>query len=182
MGLLDLNISAPIGTGAGMCALWQPESFVEVTDLDSWEDEVAEDAALVRHIAAGVFVPINIGGDGAFQVSVRGASTLGTLDQRERNYRLVSSTPYLLVSNGKIELGGLEAVGSYTGAHRVEIPLDPGRYSVLIHLIDWKAEPGMLEAGGKPAAKALPDFIVEIADEVTSGAGHRTQVMTFDRP
>ncbi|NDZ77157.1 hypothetical protein G3I19_01180 [Streptomyces sp. SID10853] len=182
MGLLDLNVSVPVGTGAGMCALWQPESFAEVTDLDSWEDEIAEDAALVRHIAAGVFVPINIGADGAFQVSVRGVSALGGLDEREQNYRLVSSTPYLLVSKGKIELGGLEAVGSYTRAHRVEIPLDPGRYSVLVHLIDWKAEPGMLEANGKPSAGALPDFVVEIADEIAPSAGHRTEVMTFDRP
>jgi hypothetical protein len=40
------EVSHPVATSAGMCALWQPEHFAHVTSLDLWEDEVAEDAAL----------------------------------------------------------------------------------------------------------------------------------------
>jgi hypothetical protein len=55
------EVSHAVATSAGMCALWQPETFAHVTDQDTWEDEVAEDAALVRHMERGAFVPLNAG-------------------------------------------------------------------------------------------------------------------------
>ncbi|MFD6530286.1 hypothetical protein [Streptomyces sp. NPDC060184] len=84
-------------------------------------------------------------------------------------YRLVSSQPYLLVSDGLVALGGLEAVGEYSGADRLRIPLDPGRYAVQVHLIDWKAESGALDANGKPGDNALGDFVIEICRESPGG-------------
>jgi hypothetical protein len=84
---------------------------------------VAEGSALEGRISVGAFVSINIGGNGAFQVAMRGVEAPGNLSERERPYLVVSSEPYLLVSEGVLGLGGLEAVGSYAGAEKVEIPL-----------------------------------------------------------
>jgi hypothetical protein len=164
-------------TAAGMCGLWQPEHFVHVASLDTWEDEVSEDQALETHIRQGAFVPLNVGGDGSFQVTIRE----GSRSAREERFTLVSSDPYLLVSYGSLMLGGLENVGSYIGgAH--EFPFPAGRYSVKVHLLDWKAEPGSVGADGRPTGSALPDLVVEVhlaSDEPTS---FRSSVQTFERP
>jgi hypothetical protein len=180
--LRELHISALVATSAGLCGLWQPQRFDHITELDMWEDEVADDAALAGHISAGAFVPINVGGDGAFQVELRGVEGPGRLTSRERTYLLVSSEPYLLVSEGSLELGGLEAVGGYSGADKIQVPLDAGRYSVIVHLIEWEAEPGSRDESGKPSASALPDFIVEIFEEPPGGLIYRSKVETFERP
>lgn len=182
MHFWDVNGSHAVTTSAGLCGLWRPARFAQVTELASWEDEVADDSALTRHISAGAFVPINVGGNGAFQVTVRGTEAHGRLSDREQNYLLGSSEPYLLVSDGAVELGGLEAVGSYSGADKVEIPLESGRYAVVVHLVDWQAESGALDENGKPSLNAFPDFIVEIFDELPGGGTYRTKMETFERP
>jgi hypothetical protein len=162
-----------------MFAIWQPERFAGITDFESWERKLSEDTALLRHISAGAFVPINIGGDGAFQFTVRGGRTRPGLTDREQRYRLVSSQPYLLISQVSARLGGLEAVGWDDGQF-VTIPLAPGRYVVHVHLIEWDAEPGWADAEGNPTASALPDFVVEFSDPV--GTEHfRTSLQTFER-
>jgi hypothetical protein len=181
MEVREVDISCVVSTDAGMCGIWQPEAFAHVTDLDSWEDDVAEEGALIRYIRAGEFAPINVGGDGAFQIAVRGYAGIPTLSQREARYRLVTtSEPYLLVSYGMLELSGLEAVGSYSSGSKTQIPLVAGRYSVVIHLIDWKAEPGAVKSDGKAIAGALPDFVVELSSAQVSALKYRTQVQTFE--
>lgn len=182
MQLRDLHVSRAVATSAGLFGIWRASAFDHVSELGQWEDEVAEDSALERQISVGAFVPINIGGNGAFQVAMRGVEAPGNLSERERSYLLVSSEPYLLVSDGVLQLGGLEAVGSYAGAEKVDIPLDDGRYAVVVHLVDWQAEPGSRGADGSPSADALPDFIVEIFTDVYGGLKYRTKVDTFDRP
>ncbi|TLQ47251.1 hypothetical protein [Streptomyces marianii] len=182
MQLRDVDVSHAVVTSAGLFGVWRASAFDHVSELDQWEDEVAEDSALERQIAAGAFVPINIGGNGAFQVAMRGVEAPGNLSERERTYLLVSSEPYLLVSDGALELGGLEAVGSYAGAEKVEIPLDSGRYAVVVHLVDWQAEPGSRGGDGNPSADALPDFILEIFADVHGELKYRTKVETFDQP
>jgi hypothetical protein len=174
------EVTRAIRTSAGMFGLWQPEHFLGVTSLDAWEDEVSEDAALLRHIAAGAFVPINIGADGAFQFTVRGGLSSIGLTEREGQYVLASSQPYLLISNGAVALGGLEAVGSYAGLEPVVLALDKGRYAVRVYLIDWKAEPGSSQPNGKPTTNALSDFVIEVTEEVGTEA-YRSSVQTFDR-
>ncbi|MFE5819191.1 hypothetical protein ACFQ6S_37980 [Streptomyces sp. NPDC056479] len=168
-------------TGAGLFGLWRASAFSHVSELDQWEDEVAEDSALERRISDGVFVPINVGGNGAFQVAVRGVAAPGSLSERERAHLLVSSEPYLLVSDGALELGGLEAVGNYSGAEKVELSLDSGRYAAVVHLVDWQAEPGSQTEDGEPSVDALPDFVVEVFIP-RDGLEFRTKVETFDRP
>jgi hypothetical protein len=176
----ELDFVGAVATGAGMFGLWQPDAFAHVTDLATWEDDVAENAALERHIADGVFVPINIGSDGAFQFVIRGGR-LNQLSERERLYRAVSSEPYLLRSKGSVEFGGLESVGPYRGSEPTVWGLDPGRYAVVVHLIDWMAEPGAAAPDDSPLDHALPDFIVEIAPE-SEATSYRMQLETFDRP
>jgi hypothetical protein len=164
-----------------MFGVWQPEHFAGVTSLDDWEDEVSEDEALLRHIEAGVFVPINIGGGGAYQFTVRHGDSVSGLTDRERAYRLVSSKPYLLIANGQTALGGLESVGQYSGVDPVKLPTDPGRYAVVIHLIDWKAEPNAADSNGEPTANAISDFVIEISPEL-EGQEFRSLLSTFDQP
>jgi hypothetical protein len=182
MQLRDLNVSRAVATDAGLFGIWRTSAFAHVNELDQWEDEVAEDSALSRHIADGAFVPINIGGGGAFQVAVRGVDSPGHLSEREREHLLVSSEPYLLIADGELELGGLEGVGNYSGVETVGISLDDGRYAVVVHLLDWQAEPGSRGRDGKPSPDALPDFIVEICVDAPEGSEYRTKVDTFERP
>ncbi len=182
MSLLGLDVTRTVGTSAGMFALWRLSRFASVTDLDDWEDEVADDESLLEAVREGALVPINIGGDGAYQFTVRGVPALGGLMEREARYRLVSSQPYLLVSDGLVGLGGLEAVGEYTGADRLQVSLEPGRYEVQVHLIDWKAEPGAADADGKPTKDALGDFVIEISQQGSeTSRQYRRSLETFSR-
>lgn len=175
------EVSYPVATSAGMCAIWDPEYFAHVTDLSTWEDEVAEDAALVRHMEQGAFVPLNVGGGGTFQVIVRGGAGAAAVDERESRYVLAASEPYLLRSHGTLALGGLESVGQAPGQGSIGISVEPGRYSVAVYLIDWKEEPGALTAEGGPSDSALADFVVSLTEE-SSPARYRVNVNTFDRP
>lgn len=182
MQLRDLLVSRAVATDAGLFGIWRTSAFAHVSELDQWEDEVADDSALSRQIADGAFVPINIGGDGAFQVAVRGVDSPGHLSERERNYLIASSEPYLLMSDGELELGGIEGVGNYTGVETVEISLDSGRYAAVVHLLDWQAEPGSRGSDGKPSPNSLPDFIVEIYVDTREHLEYRVEIETFERP
>lgn len=182
MQLRDLAVSHAVATSAGLFGVWRASAFDHVNELDQWEDEVAEESALKRQISAGAFVPISIGGNGVFQVAVRGVGAPGNLSDREQSYLLFSSEAYLIVSDGVLELGGLEAVGNYADVEKVELPLDSGSYAAVVHLVDWQAEPGGRGADGTPSAGALPDFIVEIFADVHGELKYRAKVDTFDRP
>jgi hypothetical protein len=160
-----------------MCGLWQPEGFADVLGIGDWEDRVADSEALGRRITDGLFVPLNVGGDGGWQVDLRSDG----LSSRKERHLLVSSDPYLLVSEGVVELGGLEQVGRYSGG-AVRIPLRPGRYRVCVNLIEWDAEPGSTRADGSPTSEALPDFVVIAEPESHRTAGYRVHLETFDRP
>lgn len=167
----------PVRTDAGLCAIWQPEHFEHVTDFDSFHAELIEDQDIERHIADGAFVPINIGSDGSWEITVRvGAG----LNDREKQYLTISSEPYRLVSRGHLELGGLENVGTYVGGATV-LPIEAGTYSAIVHLLDWDAEPGSRTAEGTASANALPDFIVELHEELAPSPAYRRRVETFER-
>ena len=182
MHYLSLRSSFAAATNAGLFGIWQPTAFAHIDTLDTWEDEVADDQGLSRAIVEGTFVPINIGGDGAFQFEVRGTDERGVLTARERSYLVVSSEPYLLVSDGTVALGGLESVGDYGAQAAWQFELDSGRYSVSVHLLDWRAEPGYSNADGSPRDDALPDFIILLSPESAAVRKYRQSVETFVRP
>jgi len=176
-----MEVTGVMTTDAGMFGLWSPTSFVDIVDYDTWESELLEDDDIKRHITAGAFVPVNIGGDGAFQVLARigSASTAASLTQRERQYSLVSSKPYLFITPRNATVSGIEHVGAEADAG-LHIPLPTGRWSVTVTLIEWDAEPGQKDADGKPCPTALPDFVLLINPEQDSGH-YRTEIQTFER-
>lgn len=181
-GAVSMEVTGVMVTDAGMFGLWSPASFGDIVDYDTWESALLEDEDIARHIVAGAFVPVNIGGDGAFQVVARVGSTLvpASLTERERRYVLVSSEPYLFVTTGDAMISGIEHVGA-AADEGVHVPLPAGRWSMTICLIEWDAEPGQKDHAGQPAPSALPDFTLLINPEPVPNDKYRTKIQTFDR-
>ena len=174
--------SFPAATAAGMLALWHPAWFSTIVDYPTWEASLLEDSDIATHIDAGHMVPINIGGDGAFQVLVRASASHTTgLTEHERRYEVVASQPYQYRSPGAAYVTGIEHVGASPWPDTTAIAIQEDLYAVTIHLIDWKAEPGAQDHQGHPAAQALPDFVVLIGPPVGEDVVFRTKVETFDR-
>ena len=169
-------------TDAGMHGLWDVAAFAGIRDYDSWAAELLEDADIGRQIAAGRFVPLNLGSDGAMEIEVRvgSAADPAALSERERAYLVVSSEPYLLRSGGRVGVSGIEAVSSVPDAAAGEFPLPAGDHAATVHLIAWDEEPGMRTDDG-PAAGALPDYVV-LLNPPGPDPRYRTAVETFDRP
>ncbi|MGE7386471.1 hypothetical protein ACQKM2_13445 [Streptomyces sp. NPDC004126] len=175
---------ATVATDAGMLVLWDPRRFEAVVDDDTWEDELLEDEDIVRHIEAGALVPLNVGGDGAFRVLVRSgtAAAPAGLTERETAHQLVASQPYLFVCHGRALLGGIEDVSGDASDGVIEHPVPEGRCAVVVHLIDWQAEPGSQDGAGRPVPGALPDFAVLINPARPGRETFRTAVRTFEAP
>ncbi|GAA2779881.1 hypothetical protein GCM10010452_04630 [Crossiella cryophila] len=176
-----------------MLAIWAPEEFAGIVDQQSWVAELGTEEGIRARIAAGGLVPINIGGNGAWEVVLRvggpeaPAGGMG-LSAREERYVMLSSEPYLLVCHGMVHVGGIEEVSGRPAD--TGLPLPPGRYSVSVHLIEWDAEPGSRDADGQPTADALPDFVVLLELDYRLGARvppvgsglapvYRREVLTF---
>ncbi len=176
--------AATVATDAGMLVLWDPKRFEAVVDYDTWEAELLEDEDVVLHIQAGALVPLNVGGDGAFGVVVRSgtADAPARLTERETAHQLVASQPYLFVSRGRALVGGIEDISADGADDVIECPVPEGRHAVIVHLIDWQAEPGSQDEDGRPVPGALPDFVVLINPARPSQDAYRTDVQTFEAP
>ncbi|MDQ0762388.1 hypothetical protein [Streptomyces canus] len=173
-----------VATDAGMLALWDPQSFTDIVDHDTWDLQLGEDEGVERHIRTGSLVPVNIRSDGAFGVLVRvgGLDRPVQLTERESRYRLVSSEAYLFCSSGQVWLGGIEAVGAEPWPGTAQFDLPVGRYSVVIHLIAWEDEAGSVNEDGTPSAAALPDFVALVTPAGPEQDMFRSDVETFDHP
>jgi hypothetical protein len=166
-----------------MHALWNPSRFRGITDYETWENALLEDDDITRRVQAGELVPVNIRSDGAFQFLVR-VGTAGqapALTSRERQYLLASSQPYLYLSDGTARLTGIEHICADPGPATPALTVPAGPNAVTIHVIQWDAEPGAKDTQGKPASGALPDFVVLISPESTTGNPYRTRLQTFDQ-
>ncbi len=177
------NINRTFATDSGMLALWEPHHFQNITDYDSWEHELLDDADISRHIQQGAFVPINIQSDGAFQCVVRAASAEvpATLSDRECRYLVVSSEPYLFRSRGTVAISGIEHISQSPDKSTGSFPLRAGDWAVTIHLIDWPSEPGAKSPDGNPTSTALSDFVILLNPAATQ-TRYRTKVDTFENP
>jgi len=165
-------------TRTGMCALWEPSRFTHVTNAETWAVAFDNDESIISMIKEGAFVPLNVGGSSTFKIDVRS----GALTETEQRLRAVTSEPYLLKTEGLIKVGALEEIGSYIGGG-TEISVGKGSYLVIVHLMDWEAEPGARDADGEASPDALPDFIVQLAlIEPGSAPVFRTEVLTFPLP
>jgi len=171
---------ADLATDSGMLCLWDSAAFAHVTDYDSWDKELCEDADIVRHIMAGHLVPLNLG-DGAFAVDVR-VGIPEHMTEREKTYWLVPSQPYYMRnSSGTLLLSAIEQIGNDPRSY-LEVRLPAGDYCVRVQLIDWTQEPGATTEGGSAASHALPDMIVFV--DSFRGEQHfhfRTELKTFRR-
>ena len=169
-------------TDAGMLCLWRPAAFAAVVDYDTWDRELGDDADILRHIAAGDFVPINIGADGAFEIEVRvgSADFPAAPSERERSYLEVSSQPYRFTCDGELRLSGVEHVYGTPDGNVGRLDVVPGEHAVVVHLVGWDREPGMLTAAGTPSPEALPDFVVTV-NPAAQPTAFRTHLETFDR-
>ena len=178
-----MEIDGVLATDAGLFGLWSPTAFRGIVDYESWEPVLLADEDILRQVTAGVFVPITIGADGAFQFLARAgsASAPAEFSARERAWAAVTSEPYLFVATEGAVLSSIEHVGADARAG-LRVPLPAGRWQVRIALIDWEAEPGQQDGDGLPKAGALPDFVVLINPEGAATDGYRVQVETFDRP
>jgi hypothetical protein len=171
-------------TDAGMLCIWNPSAFGMIDDYDSWEKELLEDSDIIRHIKSGNLVPVNIGSDGCWGIEVR-VGTSGApevLTDRESKYVVVSSEPYLLVSNGSLCISGLEHVHGQPGDSVGVFKVPKGQYAVTVQLIGWDDEPGMKDKKGNPKKDALQDFVI-LVNSTSAGSGkYRTKVETFPPP
>lgn len=166
-----------VATDAGMLALWRESAFDGIDGYKAWESRVED--RLGEAIRSGELVPIGIQGDGAFGVRIAVAPDQAS--DREARHTVVTSEPYLLVSDGgTIHLSGIEAVGD-EASPPVTVTLPAGRYAVRVSLVAWDEEPGVRGPDGRPTAQALPDFLVMI--EPSEGSETFRQVeATFDPP
>ena len=176
---MTIEIRAVVKTGAGMLALWDAEAFAGVVDYDTWEAELCLDEDIQARVHAGDLVPINIESDGAFEVLVRYGND-PVLTEREIEHLVVSSEPYLLSSGGDVRLSGIEGVGWSEDA--VQLAVGAGEHEVVLHIIDWHAEPGSTTDDGTPAPHALPDFVALISPASENGGPYRDDLLTFPPP
>ena len=170
-------------TDSGMHCIWDPASFSAIHDYDTWETELLADKDIRRHIQAGHFVPVNIQSDGVFNIEVRvgSAEEPSALSDREAEYLVVSSEPYLFASNGALCVSGIEHVEGQPSDTVGSLDLASGEYAVTVHLIGWDEEPGMVAEDGTPKPEALPDFVV-LVNPLAGDVSFRTEVETFDQP
>ena len=136
-----------VATDAGTLALWRGSAFADVDGYDAWERRVNE--RLDEAIQSGELVPVGIQGDGAFGVRVAVAPDTAT--ERETRYTVVTSQPYLLVSDGgPVHLSGMEAVG-VEASSPITVSLPEGHYAVRASIVGrgarrarprWAAGPG----------------------------------------
>jgi hypothetical protein len=174
------GVTRVVRTSAGLCSMWQPDSFRPLEDdFELWEDWATEDCEIEKSISRGTFVPLNVGGDGVFKVTVRVGGSELDLAEPERRYRLVESEPYLFISSGSFSVGGIEDICDVDRAAENTCELAAGRYSVVVNLLDWKA--GSVGSDGRPLPSALPDFLVLVRPEGPAMSEYRTAVDTFAR-
>ena len=163
-------------TDSGMLCIWDYDSFKHIHDYDSWDKELCEDEDIARNIDKHAFIPLNLG-DGAFEVEIR--TGCNNLSEREKEYLLVPSQPYLFQTAGKICISGLEHVSGELDNNISTMGLNSGQYIVQINLIDWNQEPGAVNEDGSPTNMALPDMIVFVSEYDNSDITFRTEIETF---
>jgi hypothetical protein len=178
------ELSCLAHTDAGIVAVWSPAGFAPISDYDSWEAALLDDDDIIEHIACGSLVPICIGADGAWRLIVRWAvpTHRAELTDRERRYVMVTSEPYLFVSDGVAVVCGYEKIDNDPGHELPRLHIPPGRYAVTIHLVDWEAEAGACDEDGHASAEVLADFIVLLNPEPEPAPDYRSKVQSFERP
>lgn len=136
---MRLEMSATLITDSGMHLIWNPEAFRRIENYETWSTELEDDADIAKHISLGHAVPINIHSDGAWAITVRVDPRVTPYPTADEQRRMVaSSLPYLFECGTDLCVSGIEYVSSRPAPGRVlsgKVP--PGRYEVVIHLLDY---------------------------------------------
>lgn len=104
-----------------------------------------------------------------------------TATEREATHTVVTSQPYLFVTDGgPVCMSGIETVGDEQSSP-VTLSLPEGRYAVRASILAWDEEPGARGADGLPGPDALADFLVIIVPSDGTET-FRTSEITFDPP
>ena len=178
---MDLRLRRTLITGSATFGVWDRQYFLNVTDYDTWEEELLDDEDIVRHITAGHFVPITIYSDGAFEFEVRvGEPEINSLSPREHQFLIESSEPYLFRSAGELSVSGIEFVGEERDDQIATLQIPAGDYDVTVHYIDWEKEPGAQDEQGQASADALPDFVVLVNENGGTLENYRKVTRTFE--
>jgi hypothetical protein len=165
-----MKMRKSLSTGSGMWGVWNYEFYRKIKNFDDWSSYFEEDSDIAAQIKNKKFVPINVNSDGIFEFAVKYAEKP---DERESKYLLASSKPYIIENSGVLKVSGIEFIEADVRDDKcITIEIPKGTYSVIIHLIDWKAEPNALDEKGLPTDKALPDFIIEINSAGTNMEGN----------
>jgi hypothetical protein len=175
-------INQVIATDSGMFAIWDADSFETIIDYDSWAEKLENDREILEHIDLGVFVPINIQSDGAFQFVVRlgDADEKEQLSSREQKYVVVASEPYLLDVKSEIYISGIESIGNPKPPENLKIPAQENRHSVVIYMLDWEKDKADSNPQDVESFELLPDFVVLINLE-NIHTDYRKKIITFER-
>jgi hypothetical protein len=100
---LTNRIRGTYHTDAGMLCVWNPTAFTLIVDYDTWEAQLFEDDDIAGHISSGVFVPINIGSDGAFDFEMR-VGDLMDLSSSQQESGSISAFPRSFTRHFRCEM------------------------------------------------------------------------------
>lgn len=165
-----------LSTMSGMWGIWDYDTYKDIDDYEKWENLFCEDEDIEKQIAAKTFVPLYVHENGkrAFTVKIN-----GQLSEREEKYAFMKSDRYLIKTNGKIVISGIENINAQIREDTLPILLTAGIYSVSAYLIAWDNEPGAILENGEVRPDALSDFVVLISSEPDENYPYRTSVNTF---
>ncbi len=152
------NQEKMINTYSGMWALWDYENYKNIFDEEEWGNKFINDDDILKEISTSKFVPIyaHINGSRQFKIKVN-----ESLDDREKQYVIATSKPYLLDTNGLVILSGIENIlGDVSDQEAIKINVQKGKYEVIAYIIAWDKEPNMKLADGTISSNALPDFVI----------------------
>jgi hypothetical protein len=168
-----VNLTATLRTDSGMHVVWDRSHFLEVHDYQTWEHELLEEAELLRHIAEGHLVPININSDGAFTITVRAdPGQIPEMSPEEQGRTLALSEPYRFHCVGHIDISGIEYVtGAPAMPEVVSESFPAGEYESRVCLLDWDDFAVRTDRN--------PDFVVLLGPSESDC--FRRSVTTFDR-
>ncbi len=171
------DIKKVLVTGSGMWGLWDYNEYKNIQSYDDWDKLFCEDDDIKGEILKSKFVPININTDGCFEFCIK---LNEVLSDREKQYVVVQSEKYQLITDGVLYLSGLEFINKdINETNTVAINLNSGEYAITIYLIEWDKEPGMKNPDGTPNDNALSDFIVQIEEVSENNTGYRKEIKTF---
>lgn len=163
-------------TDSGMHGLWSRTAYAGVGDPGSWAKHLIDEASRDAHIAMGDFVPIHVHSDGAPIIELRSgrAGAPAALSGEERGWVRARSDPYLFVSDGVVNISGIEYVNGDPEPHVGAMRLPRGRWTAVVYFLEWP------ESRFDRAKSYPPDFVVTLNPEVGSPP-YRRSVETFGR-